>query len=121
MQGAEKDVILLSTTVTGAPGEGNSGGSAAGFTGDARRLNVALTRARRHLLLFGQRRALGAASPALADVMRVCSGPPPPLMHGQQQRQQQPVQDQQQLAALEFSSPHQLLQHLRLKRRDHCQ
>ena len=41
MQGLEKPVIILSTAVT-RPGS---------FVGDAQRLNVALTRAKHHLIL----------------------------------------------------------------------
>lgn len=41
LQGLEKPVIILSTAVT-RPGS---------FVGDAQRLNVALTRARHHLIL----------------------------------------------------------------------
>ena len=43
MQGMEKAVIILSTAVT----------RAGAFASDARRLNVALTRAKRHLMIVG--------------------------------------------------------------------
>jgi hypothetical protein len=44
LQGAEKEVIILATTTTNPHSE---------FCSDAARLNVALTRARRHLLVVG--------------------------------------------------------------------
>ena len=43
MQGMEKDVIILSTAVT----------RQTAFAADVQRLNVAITRARHHLLLIG--------------------------------------------------------------------
>ncbi len=48
-QGNEKDVILISTVKTDSPGD---------FLSDPRRLNVALTRARKKLILFGSRSCL---------------------------------------------------------------
>jgi superfamily I DNA and/or RNA helicase len=47
-QGAEKSIILLSTVRSQHPG----------FIDDARRINVALTRAQRHLLIFGTKELL---------------------------------------------------------------
>lgn len=44
LQGAEKEVVILATTTTNPRSE---------FCSDAARLNVALTRARRHLLVVG--------------------------------------------------------------------
>lgn len=44
MQGAEKEVIILATTTTNARSD---------FCSDAARLNVALTRAKRHLVVVG--------------------------------------------------------------------
>ncbi len=44
VQGMEKAVIILSTAVT----------RAGAFASDARRLNVALTRAKRHLIIVGE-------------------------------------------------------------------
>ncbi|KND01510.1 hypothetical protein, variant [Spizellomyces punctatus DAOM BR117] len=47
-QGAEKSIIILSTVRT----------KSAGFIDEPRRINVALTRARRHMIIVGQRRLL---------------------------------------------------------------
>jgi superfamily I DNA and/or RNA helicase len=44
LQGAEKEVIILATTTTDPHSE---------FCSDGARLNVALTRARRHLVVVG--------------------------------------------------------------------
>lgn len=61
-QGAEKEVIILATTTTNPRSE---------FCSDGARLNVALTRARRHLVVVGaagvlaQVRAAGWASTLL--------------------------------------------------------
>jgi len=63
-QGMEKEVIILSTAVT-RPGA---------FASDARRLNVALTRARRHLFIVGAAPALAQSAPALADIVSGCRG-----------------------------------------------
>ena len=60
----EKEVVILSTTVT-------SGGGG-GFAADAQRLNVALTRAKRHLLLVGSADAMGRASHVFADILQHC-------------------------------------------------
>lgn len=43
MQGMEKDVIILTTAIT----------KPTAFAADSQRLNVALTRARHHLMLIG--------------------------------------------------------------------
>jgi superfamily I DNA and/or RNA helicase len=62
VQGAEKEVIILATTTTNPRSE---------FCSDGARLNVALTRARRHLVVVGatgvlaQVRAAGLASTLL--------------------------------------------------------
>ena len=70
LQGQEKEIIILSTTVTRA--------SSAGFASDCQRLNVALTRARRHLIVVGCSSALGniPAAPAFAHILRVCRRTP---------------------------------------------
>ena len=60
MQGQEKDIIILTTVVTG---------NRASFAGDAQRLNVALTRARRHLVVVGCADALQAAGPAFSRIL----------------------------------------------------
>jgi AAA domain len=44
LQGMEKAVVILSTAVT----------RAGSFVSDARRLNVALTRAKRHMIIVGE-------------------------------------------------------------------
>lgn len=61
-QGAEKEVVILATTIS-RPGP---------FVGDAQRLNVALTRARRHLLVVGAPAALRQTSPVFDAIMRRC-------------------------------------------------
>ena len=67
LQGQEKDIIILTTVVTG---------SKAAFAGDAQRLNVALTRARRHLVVIGFADALQAAGPAFCRIMETCRRAP---------------------------------------------
>jgi DNA replication ATP-dependent helicase Dna2 len=67
-QGAERRVILLS--FGGSPAEGTRRGGH-DFLADARRLNVALTRAQRKLILLGDRARLGGA-PLLRDLIRHC-------------------------------------------------
>jgi ATP-dependent RNA/DNA helicase IGHMBP2 len=52
-QGREKDAVLLSLTRSNSRGE-------LGFLNDLRRINVALTRARRHLFIVGDSATLGA-------------------------------------------------------------
>jgi ATP-dependent RNA/DNA helicase IGHMBP2 len=49
-QGGEKDVMLVSTV--------RAGSGEVGFIDDPRRLNVALTRGRCHLIIFGDRKTL---------------------------------------------------------------
>lgn len=58
-QGAEKDVIILSTAVT-RPGA---------FASETCRLNVALTRAKHNLIIVGCAPALKQSSPALAELL----------------------------------------------------
>lgn len=55
-QGMEKEIIVLSTTVS-RPGP---------FASDPQRLNVALTRARRHLVIVGDLKLLPHLAPAFA-------------------------------------------------------
>jgi DNA replication ATP-dependent helicase Dna2 len=69
-QGAERRVILLS--FGGAPVEGTRRGGH-DFLADAQRLNVALTRAQRKLILVGNRARLEGA-PLLRDLIRHCEG-----------------------------------------------
>ena len=67
-QGQEKDIIILTTVVTG--------GSAA-FASDPARLNVALTRARRHLVVVGSADTLQAsAGPAFCRILETCRREP---------------------------------------------
>ncbi|KAK9800288.1 hypothetical protein WJX73_004434 [Symbiochloris irregularis] len=61
-QGMEKDIIVLTTAVT----------RPSAFAADAQRLNVALTRAKHHLILIGCDPALQALSPALRHIIGVC-------------------------------------------------
>jgi predicted DNA helicase len=63
-QGREKEAILLSLTRSNERGE-------VGFLRDARRLNVALTRARRKLLVVGDASTL-AGEPIFADLVEHC-------------------------------------------------
>ncbi len=55
-------MIILSTVVT----------QPSSFASDGRRLNVALTRAKRHLFLVGSAPALERSAPAFADAVRRC-------------------------------------------------
>ena len=91
-QGAERDVIILSTAVT-KPGP---------FASDACRLNVALTRARHNLLIVGHASALQSSAPAFAALLRRCRStaggyapngqlPLPALAQRQELRQQAPA------------------------------
>jgi AAA domain len=66
VQGAERDVIFFCTTVT----------RPAAFPFDAHRLNVALTRARNHLIVVGCASALQASSPVLKQVLVKCCALP---------------------------------------------
>ncbi|CAN0493984.1 unnamed protein product, partial [Ectocarpus sp. 12 AP-2014] len=50
-QGKEVDVVLFSCVR--APSSGGGGGGGIGFLADQRRMNVALTRARRSLIVLG--------------------------------------------------------------------
>jgi superfamily I DNA and/or RNA helicase len=58
-QGQERDVVVLTTAVT----------RAAAFVAKPTRLNVALTRARHHLVIVGHAPALAASAPALAAAL----------------------------------------------------
>lgn len=59
MQGMEKEVIILSVTVQ-QPGS---------FLSDEQRLNVALTRAKHHLIVVGDLSCFAALSPAFQLMM----------------------------------------------------
>jgi hypothetical protein len=65
-QGAEKDIIIL-TTATTRPGS---------FIADAARLNVALTRAKNNLIVVGCGQALDRTAPAFAAVIRAAKMTP---------------------------------------------
>ncbi|KAG2493974.1 hypothetical protein HYH03_007901 [Edaphochlamys debaryana] len=71
-QGAEKEVILLATTVS----------RAADFAADAKRLNVALTRGRRHLVLVGSSAALSSTSPVFRNIITMAQEAMRPGGHG---------------------------------------
>lgn len=62
MQGMEKDIILLATTIT----------HAGAFATDAQRVNVALTRARHHLIVLGCSQVLRTSSPAFRLLLSSC-------------------------------------------------
>ncbi len=64
-QGQEREVIILSTTATRP-------GSSAAFVSDAQRLNVALTRARRHLVVVGAAGVMQGAANAFAHILQHC-------------------------------------------------
>ena len=68
-QGAEREVILLS--LGGAPIAPEWGGRGADFLADPRRLNVALTRAQRKLIVLGDRRELERI-PTLRKLVAYC-------------------------------------------------
>lgn len=81
-QGAERDVIILSTTVT-RPGS---------FAADSCRLNVALTRARHNLVVVGCAPALQQSAPALAALLRKCRAAPGGYSPGGRLPDQLPVE-----------------------------
>lgn len=58
----EKDIILLATTIT----------HAGAFATDAHRVNVALTRARHHLIVLGSSQVLHTSSAAFRLLLRSC-------------------------------------------------
>lgn len=62
MQGMEKDIILLATTIT----------HAGAFATDAHRVNVALTRARHHLVILGCSQVLQSSSAAFRMLLSRC-------------------------------------------------
>eukprot|EP00013_Stygamoeba_regulata_P017633 CAMPEP_0177676078 /NCGR_PEP_ID=MMETSP0447-20121125/27572_1 /TAXON_ID=0 /ORGANISM="Stygamoeba regulata, Strain BSH-02190019" /LENGTH=785 /DNA_ID=CAMNT_0019184567 /DNA_START=115 /DNA_END=2473 /DNA_ORIENTATION=+ len=61
-QGEECDIILISFTRANVNCE-------IGFLNDSRRINVAVTRAKRMLLMFGDKRTLSRSSPLLIDLI----------------------------------------------------
>eukprot|EP00798_Chlamydomonas_sp_ICE-L_P006724 gene6724-3395_t len=71
-QGAEKEVIILSTTIT-VPGD---------FVADEKRLNVALTRARRHLFVLGSAHALERTSNVFDSIIKISQHQPLSYFHG---------------------------------------
>ncbi|GIL85343.1 hypothetical protein Vretifemale_13824 [Volvox reticuliferus] len=79
-QGAEKEIIFLATTVS----------RAADFAADAKRLNVALTRGRRHLLVVGAPSALSQTSAVFKEIIRTCQDA---MRDSQHQQQQQSLQE----------------------------
>ncbi|GLI60456.1 hypothetical protein VaNZ11_002613, partial [Volvox africanus] len=89
-QGAEKEIIFLATTVS----------RAADFAADAKRLNVALTRGRRHLLVVGAPSALSQTSAVFKEIIRTCQEA---MRDSQQQQQQQQKQQQQQQQQIQQS------------------
>ncbi|KAJ1505300.1 hypothetical protein HMI56_001201 [Coelomomyces lativittatus] len=62
-QGTEKDVVLVSTVRSTTSSE---------FLGDAKRLNVLLTRAKHHLIVFGKRSLL-SHHPIWSAILRQCT------------------------------------------------
>ncbi|KNC72099.1 hypothetical protein SARC_15352, partial [Sphaeroforma arctica JP610] len=60
--GGEREVVVLSCVMTG---------EMSGFADSFRRINVAITRARRHLLILGNTRALSKTK-LWVDVIRMC-------------------------------------------------
>ncbi|MEW5302806.1 MAG: hypothetical protein WDW36_005553 [Sanguina aurantia] len=64
-QGAERDIIILATTLTKPSGE---------FASDTARLNVALTRAKRHLIVLGSPQPLCATAPVFQAIVNTCQG-----------------------------------------------
>ena len=62
VQGMEKDIILLATTIT-------HGGN---FATDAQRVNVAFTRAKHHLVVLGSSPVLRSCSPAFRLLLAGC-------------------------------------------------
>jgi hypothetical protein len=80
-QGAERDVILVSTCLTATCGAPDTAREALRFIGDPRRLNVTLTRARHHLLVFGHADVLQSV-PAWAVVLDVAASLPAEFVTG---------------------------------------
>ena len=80
-QGAERDVILVSTCLTATCGAPDTAREALRFIGDPRRLNVTLTRARHHLLVFGHAGVLQSV-PAWAVVLDVAASLPAEFVTG---------------------------------------
>lgn len=64
-QGREKDIVLFSTVRSNLQGS-------IGFLSDRRRLNVAITRARRGLVIFGDGNTLANGSTDWAEFLKWC-------------------------------------------------
>ena len=73
LQGDERDVVILSCvrSALGSAAAGGRGG-ASGFVASPERLCVALTRARRHLLICGNRSVLVRSDPLWRAVAAAC-------------------------------------------------
>jgi hypothetical protein len=69
-QGAEKEVIILATSIT-STGQLHSNVS---HVADPHRLNVALTRARKHLIVVGSSHTLLQTSPVFKAIIDKCQG-----------------------------------------------
>lgn len=76
MQGREADVIIFTAVRARAPastGPGSSNGSGVGFLADVRRMNVALTRARRCLWVVGHVPTLASCPPWRAFLLHAAA------------------------------------------------
>ena len=74
-QGKQLDVVILSCVRTRASGrEGDFASSSIGFLADVRRMNVAITRAKRALWILCRASALSSADPAWRALISDASG-----------------------------------------------